>query len=162
MEQYYAAFLARKIGKTQSVLLSMDRNWNRHDSGSFWNFTTLTQWSSIKLMQLWQLRTFHRLPKEWVKKVLRVFLLAIHSYLYSFALRFLFLQTHATSYSFYSSITVHCKGERRKTWEKTITPSLWFKNPYKNLKTENSQDYTLKPQQNCTVMNLAVVLVQYT
>ncbi len=34
-----------------------------------------------------------------------------------FAMRFLFLQTHATSYSFYSSVTVHCKGERRKTWE---------------------------------------------
>jgi hypothetical protein len=31
-------------------------------------------------------------------------------------LRFLFLQTHATSHSFYSSVTVHCKGERRKTW----------------------------------------------
>ncbi len=30
-------------------------------------------------------------------KVLRVFLLAIHSHLYSFALRFIFLQTHATS-----------------------------------------------------------------
>jgi hypothetical protein len=41
-------------------------------------------------------------------KVLRVFLLAIHSHLYSFASRFLFLQTHATSYSF-------CKGERMKT-----------------------------------------------
>ncbi len=37
-------------------------------------------------------------------KVLKVFLLAIHSPLYSFALRFLFLQTHATSYSFYSSV----------------------------------------------------------
>ncbi len=33
-------------------------------------------------------------------KVLRVFLLVIHCHLYSFALRFLFLQTHATSYSF--------------------------------------------------------------
>ncbi len=31
-------------------------------------------------------------------KALRVFLLAIHSHLYSIALRFLFLQTHATSY----------------------------------------------------------------
>jgi hypothetical protein len=30
-------------------------------------------------------------------KVLRAFLLAIHSHLYSFALRFLFLETHATS-----------------------------------------------------------------
>jgi hypothetical protein len=32
-------------------------------------------------------------------KVLRVFLLAIHSHLYRFALRSLFLQTHTTSYS---------------------------------------------------------------
>ncbi len=55
------------------------------------------------------------------------FLLAIHSHLYSFALRFLFLQTHATSYSFWSSVTVHRKGERKKTWKKTIPPSLWFK-----------------------------------
>jgi hypothetical protein len=44
-------------------------------------------------------------------KVFRVFLLAIHSHLYSFALRFSFLQTYTTSYS---SVTVHCKGERRK------------------------------------------------
>jgi hypothetical protein len=39
---------------------------------------------------------------------------SLHIYLYSFALRFLFRQTHATSYIFYSSVTVHCKGERRK------------------------------------------------
>jgi hypothetical protein len=44
----------------------------------------------------------------------RDFLLAIHSHLYSFAMRFLFLQAHATSYDFYSSVTLHCKGERRK------------------------------------------------
>ncbi len=37
-------------------------------------------------------------------KVLRVFLLAIQCHLYSFALRFLFLQTHATTYSFYSAL----------------------------------------------------------
>jgi hypothetical protein len=49
-------------------------------------------------------------------KVSRVFLLAIHSHLYSSALRFLFPQTHTTSYSFYSSVTVHYKGERRKTF----------------------------------------------
>jgi len=47
--------------------------------------------------------------------VLRFFFLAIYSPLmYSFALRF--LQTHATSYSFYSSVTVNYKGERRKIW----------------------------------------------
>jgi hypothetical protein len=39
-------------------------------------------------------------------KVLGIFFLANHSHLYSFALRFLFLQTHTTSYSFYSSVTV--------------------------------------------------------
>ncbi len=37
-------------------------------------------------------------------KVFRVFLLAIHSHLSTFALRFLFLQTHATSYSFYYTL----------------------------------------------------------
>jgi hypothetical protein len=50
----------------------------------------------------------------------RSFLLAIHIHHYTFALRFLFLQTHATSYSF-------CKGERRKTWQKIIPSFLWFK-----------------------------------
>ena len=49
-------------------------------------------------------------------KVLRVFLLAIHNHIYSFALRFLFLETHTTSHSFYSSVTVHCKGESKKSW----------------------------------------------
>jgi hypothetical protein len=38
----------------------------------------------------------------------RVFLLVIQSHHYSFAWRFIFLQTHATSYSFFS-VTVHCK-----------------------------------------------------
>jgi hypothetical protein len=33
----------------------------------------------------------------------------LFSRLYSFALRFLFLETHTTSYSFYSSVTVQCK-----------------------------------------------------
>jgi hypothetical protein len=57
-------------------------------------------------------------------KVFRVFLIAIH--LYSFALRFLFLQTHAAYYIyffklmhpvtyFYSLVAAWCKGDRRKT-----------------------------------------------
>ncbi len=55
------------------------------------------------------------------KSLKRVFLLLILSPLqYSFALWFLFIQTHATSISF-------CKGQGRKTWHKTIPPSLWFK-----------------------------------
>ncbi len=35
------------------------------------------------------------------------------------------------------------------------TPSLWFKNPYRNFKSEKSQDYARKPQWNDTFMNLA-------
>ncbi len=51
-------------------------------------------------------------------KVFRAFLLAIHSHLYSFALRYLFLQTHATSYSFYSELLycVHYKGENHNAF----------------------------------------------
>jgi hypothetical protein len=55
---------------------------------------------------------------EFVDEI-QSFLLAIHSPLYSFAMRFLFLQTHATSYSFYSSVA---EPDR-----KSIPPSLWFK-----------------------------------
>jgi hypothetical protein len=66
-------------------------------------------------------------------KVLRVFLLAIHSHLLSFALRFIFLLTHATSYSFFMVYAIH-----------TETSSL-----------KKSQDYAQKPQRNCAFMNSA-------
>jgi hypothetical protein len=55
----------------------------------------------------------------------------------------LFIQTHTISYSFYSSVTVYCKAERKKIYRKPVPTSLWFKNPYRNLKSEN---YTQKPQ----------------
>jgi hypothetical protein len=74
--------------------------------------------------------------------VFRVFLLAIHNHLYSFALRFLFLQTHATSYSFYSSVTVFVKEKGGKPNRKLYTLPCGLRNPYRNLKPENSQDYT--------------------
>jgi hypothetical protein len=51
---------------------------------------------------------------ELQTKVFRVFLLAIHSHFYNFALRFIFLQTHATSYSFDSSATFHFKEKGGK------------------------------------------------
>jgi hypothetical protein len=71
---------------------------------------------------------------EILTKVLRVFLLAIRSHLYSFALRFIFLQTHATSCGFYSALvnTVKEKGG------KPHTLPYGLRNPYKNLKSENS------------------------
>ena len=80
-------------------------------------------------------------------EILRVFLLAIHSHLYIVALRFLFLQTHTTSYSFYSSDTVHCKGGKPDGKQYHLPYSL--RNPYRILKSEQSQDYTQKPQRNC-------------
>ncbi len=69
-------------------------------------------------------------------KVLRVFLLAIHSQIYSFALRFLFRQTHATSYSFYSSITVqYTEKEKGGKPERNLYPTLYsLRNPAETTK----------------------------
>ncbi len=64
------------------------------------------------------LQPWGRILGENPDRSLKSFLVAIHSHLYSFALTFLFLQTHATSYSFYSSVTPHCKGEWIKTTHK--------------------------------------------
>jgi hypothetical protein len=52
-------------------------------------------------------------------KVLRVVLLVSHKSRCSFASRFLFLKTHATSYNFYSSATVHCKEKGGKPGERS-------------------------------------------
>jgi hypothetical protein len=97
-------------------------------------------------------------------KVLRIFLLAIHSHLYSFVIWFIFLQTHATSYmflqthpisyNFYSSVTVHYKEEGGKPDRKHYPSSYGIGNPYRNIKSENSQEYAQKLQRNCTFMNL--------
>ncbi len=54
------------------------------------------------------------------KKVLRVFLLAIHSHLYSFALNFHFSKLT-------QPLTVSVKEKGGKTERKTIPPFLWFK-----------------------------------
>ncbi len=53
----------------------------------------------------------------------RVILLAVHSPLYSFALRFLFFQTHATSYSFNNSL-LYTVMEKKEHLTETIPPSL--------------------------------------
>jgi hypothetical protein len=74
-------------------------------------------------------------------KVLRVALLSIHSHLYSFASRFLFLQTHATSYDFHSSVTVHWKKKGGKPGGKPYPLPYGLRNQYRNLESENSQDF---------------------
>jgi hypothetical protein len=42
-------------------------------------------------------------------------------------------------------ITVHGKGERRKPDRKPYPLSNGLRNPYRNLKSENSQEYAQKP-----------------
>ena len=59
-------------------------------------------------------------PNSWTKSIQKSFyFLAIHSHLYSFALSFLLLQTHATSYIFFFKLTqppmlCYCTLHRRK------------------------------------------------
>ncbi len=65
-------------------------------------------------------------------KILRVFLVAIHNHLYSFALRFLFLQTHATVSTLQLMCTVKVKGE--KPDRKPYPLSYGLRNPCRNLK----------------------------
>ncbi len=97
-------------------------------------------------------------------KVLRVFRLAIHSHLDSFALKFLIIQTHATSYDFYSSGVLVVELPMYAVKEKGGKPD---RKPYPlpygqrnsciNRKYANSQDYAQKPQRNCTFMKSASV-----
>jgi hypothetical protein len=81
----------------------------------------------------------------------------IHSHLNSFALRFLLVQIHATFYSFYSSVTVQCtvKETGGKPVRKPYPLPYGLRNPYRNLKSENSQDYAQKSRRNWTFMNSA-------
>jgi hypothetical protein len=87
-------------------------------------------------------------------KVWRVFLLFFHCYLYSFTLRFKFLQTHATFYVFlqFSYWTLQ-RRNGGKPDRKTYPLPFGLRNSYRNLKSENSQDYAQKPQRNSTFMN---------
>ncbi len=83
-------------------------------------------------------------------KVLRVFLLAVQSHLYSFALRFIFLQTHATSYSFYCALVYTVKEKGGKPNRIPHSFSYCLGTSLRSLKSEN---YAQKPQRNCTFMN---------
>jgi hypothetical protein len=51
--------------------------------------------------------------------------------------------------------SVHCKGERRKIWLKIVPLPYGLRNPYRNLKSDNSQDYAQKPQRNRMFRNSA-------
>ncbi len=81
-------------------------------------------------------------------KVLKFFLLAIQSHPGSFALRFLFLQTHATFYSFYTKLLYTAKQKGGEPDRKPHPLPYGFRNPYRKLKSDNSQDYAQKPHMN--------------
>jgi hypothetical protein len=81
-------------------------------------------------------------------KASRVFLLVIHSHLYSFAGDFLFFKLT-------QPLTVSVKEKGGIPDRKPYPLSYGLRNPYRNLKTENSQDYAQKPLRGCTFMNSA-------
>ncbi len=76
--------------------------------------------------------------------VIRTKLLAIHSNLNSFALRFLYLQTHATSYSSRGQLLYTVQEKGGKPDRKPYPLPCGLRNPHRNLMSENSQDYTQK------------------
>jgi hypothetical protein len=49
--------------------------------------------------------------------------------------------THATSYCFSSSDTVQCKGKNEENLIEKYSFPYGLRNPYRNLHSENSQDY---------------------
>jgi hypothetical protein len=85
-------------------------------------------------------------------KVLRVFLAAIHSHIYSFAWDFYFfkLTEHLT-------VSFSVKEKGGKSDRKPYPLPYGLRNPYRNLKSENSQDCVRKPQRDCMSMNSASV-----
>jgi hypothetical protein len=85
--------------------------------------------------------------------LLRVFLLAIHSHLQIFALDlYFFTLTQPLTVSTVELLyTVKEKGGKPDREPYHLPYGL--RNPYRNLKSENSQDYARQPQRNCTSMN---------
>jgi hypothetical protein len=88
-------------------------------------------------------------------KVLRVFLLVFS--VTSTALSFDFYFFKLTQPLTVSTIQLlHTRKEKggKPNWKPYLLP-YGLRNPCRNLKSENPQDYALKPQQNCTFMNSA-------
>jgi hypothetical protein len=85
-----------------------------------------------KLKRTTEAEFFDKIQRE----VLRVFLLAIQSPFYSFALRFLYLQTHATSYNF-CSVLLYTVKEKGGNLIENYTP-------FQEIHTETSSLRTLK------------------
>ncbi len=102
----------------------------------------LTDWLRVEVALLLIGLTKISFAKNWF------FLLAIHSHNYSFALRFYFFKLT-------QPLIVSVKEKRKKPDRIPYPLPYSLRNPYRNLKTETSQDYAQKPKRNCTFMNSA-------
>ncbi len=78
-------------------------------------------------------------PNSWTqfRQKSKEFSSLLFTVICSFALRFLFLQTHATSYSFLNWLLYTVNEKGGKTYRKPY-PRYGLSNPYRNLKSENS------------------------
>jgi len=128
-----------------------------HHSHSLTESGSLVQGQSDR--QLFLLKsTEAEILDEIQTKVLRAFLLATHSHLYTaFPWDFYFfkLTQPLTVFIVLLQYTVKEKGE--KPDRKPYPLPYGLRNPYRNLKSENF-DYAKKPQRNFTFMNSASVL----
>ncbi len=93
--------------------------------------------------------------EEIQTKVLRVFLLAIHNHLYSFAYRFYFCKLTQPLKVSRVQLLYTVKEKRGKLYRKPYSLPYGLRNLYRNLTSEKSQDYTQKPQRSCMFMNSA-------
>ncbi len=85
----------------------------------------------------------------------KVFPLAILSHLYSFALRFIFIQLTQPLPVSTVQLLYTVKRKEKNLLKKNHPFPYGLKKPYRNLTSEYSQDYAQKPQRNFTSMNSA-------
>jgi hypothetical protein len=83
---------------------------------------------------------------ETQTKLLTVFLLAIHSHLQLSVEIYISSNSHNRVYSFYSSLLYTVKEKGGKPDKKPCHLPYGLRNPYRPLKSENSQDYAQKSQ----------------
>jgi hypothetical protein len=93
---------------------------------------------------------------EILTKVFRVFLLAVHSHINSFALRFLHYFFKPCNLLRISTVQLLYTAKEKRG--KPLPLPYGLRNPSRNLNSENSQDYAQKPQRKlCSFMNSASV-----
>jgi hypothetical protein len=94
---------------------------------------------------------------EIQRKALRVFVLAIQNHLYrSTSLSFYFfkLRQPLTVSTVQLLYTVKEKGEKPNNKTRQHPLSYNLRNPYRNIISDNSQNYAQKPQRTCTFLIL--------